>query len=185
MNYTTRLSLSSLPPTPSPSLRRAWLTGPRFCNLISGSDLTRSRSSGSIFVLSVRSDCRAISRRTPSITIFSSSPMNDELELTELREETDFEKLLSPNGHISICGFGSLLSGACDALISFPVDYTVSANVCASLLCFFKSREKREEYISWSDELQSSEAERLPASICSCCSDFLWAWYCQAGNNGS
>ncbi|BBG93145.1 hypothetical protein Prudu_001067 [Prunus dulcis] len=45
----------------------------------------------------------------------------------ELNEESDFETILSPDGYISICGFGSLLSG----------------------------REKREEYISGPDQLQS------------------------------
>ncbi|KAL2341732.1 hypothetical protein Fmac_009672 [Flemingia macrophylla] len=32
--------------------------------------------------------------------------------VTELIDESDFEPLLSPDGYISICGFGSLLSGA-------------------------------------------------------------------------
>ncbi|ESW10943.1 hypothetical protein PHAVU_009G251800 [Phaseolus vulgaris] len=40
-----------------------------------------------------------------SAALRSSSPIP-----TELSEESDFESLLSPDGYISICGFGSLLS---------------------------------------------------------------------------
>ncbi|XP_024030004.1 uncharacterized protein LOC21388715 isoform X2 [Morus notabilis] len=40
-------------------------------------------------------------------------------EITELHAEADFEKLLSPDGRISICGFGSLLSER-SARSSFP-----------------------------------------------------------------
>ncbi|XP_031390799.1 uncharacterized protein LOC116203263 [Punica granatum] len=41
----------------------------------------------------------------------SSNHTTDQLELSELCDESDLEKLLSPAGRISICGFGSLLSG--------------------------------------------------------------------------
>ncbi|KHN20797.1 hypothetical protein glysoja_037397 [Glycine soja] len=36
--------------------------------------------------------------------------MSSAAPVTELSDESDFESLLSPDGHISICGFGSLLS---------------------------------------------------------------------------
>nr|KJB12642.1 hypothetical protein B456_002G028900 [Gossypium raimondii] len=40
-------------------------------------------------------------------------------ELCQLNDSSDFEKLLSPSGYISICGFGSLLSGR-SARSTFP-----------------------------------------------------------------
>ncbi|PKI65037.1 hypothetical protein CRG98_014506 [Punica granatum] len=49
-------------------------------------------------------------RSTLPITM-SSNHTTDQLELSELCDESDLEKLLSPAGRISICGFGSLLSG--------------------------------------------------------------------------
>lgn len=72
----------------------------------------------------------------------------------ELCDESDFETVVSPDGLISICGFGSLLSGT----------YDQSPHSSSSLfLCFLKSdrpvnlslrtREEREEYISRPDRL--------------------------------
>ncbi|KAH1209164.1 hypothetical protein HKD37_15G042710 [Glycine soja] len=40
----------------------------------------------------------------------SKPAMSSAAPVTELSDESDFESLLSPDGHISICGFGSLLS---------------------------------------------------------------------------
>lgn len=40
----------------------------------------------------------------------SSSPATPPLPM-ELNDESDFETIVSPDGYISICGFGSLLSG--------------------------------------------------------------------------
>ncbi|KAL1359116.1 hypothetical protein AAHE18_04G083500 [Arachis hypogaea] len=40
----------------------------------------------------------------------SHSPASQQHPLTELNDESDFESLVSPDGYISICGFGSLLS---------------------------------------------------------------------------
>ncbi|XP_027359142.1 uncharacterized protein LOC113867836 isoform X2 [Abrus precatorius] len=46
-----------------------------------------------------------------SATLRSSSPTSHQpLAVAELNDESDFEPLLSPDGYISICGFGSLLS---------------------------------------------------------------------------
>ncbi|OIW13726.1 hypothetical protein TanjilG_17905 [Lupinus angustifolius] len=44
-----------------------------------------------------------------SATLQSHSLTNQQ-PLTELNDESDFESILSPDGYISICGFGSLLS---------------------------------------------------------------------------
>lgn len=46
-----------------------------------------------------------------SASLRSHSSANQQHPLTELNDESDFESLLSPDGYISICGFGSLLSG--------------------------------------------------------------------------
>ncbi|XP_017974212.1 PREDICTED: uncharacterized protein LOC18603560 isoform X2 [Theobroma cacao] len=49
--------------------------------------------------------------RIPSPIMNSNSKLAEtQPELTQLDDLSDFEKLLSPSGHISICGFGSLLS---------------------------------------------------------------------------
>ncbi|KAK7303745.1 hypothetical protein RJT34_14658 [Clitoria ternatea] len=48
-----------------------------------------------------------------SKTAMSSAPLRSSSPphaITELSDESDFESLLSPDGYISICGFGSLLS---------------------------------------------------------------------------
>lgn len=45
----------------------------------------------------------------PSLPL-SKPAMSSAAPVTELSDESDFESLLSPDGHISICGFGSLLS---------------------------------------------------------------------------
>ncbi|PON61964.1 Butirosin biosynthesis [Parasponia andersonii] len=55
-------------------------------------------------------------RRRPSPIAMSSSDaarstsLANQSELKELNDETDFETIVSPDGRISICGFGSLLS---------------------------------------------------------------------------
>ncbi|OWM71196.1 hypothetical protein CDL15_Pgr011323 [Punica granatum] len=101
MSSTTRLSLASFPPIPSPVSRRALLHAPH---------LPRSPSTSPTRVLlPLHADHRPTLRRTSPITM-SSNHATNQLELSELRDESDFEKLLSPAGHISICGFGSLLS---------------------------------------------------------------------------
>ncbi|XP_021291212.1 uncharacterized protein LOC110421847 isoform X3 [Herrania umbratica] len=49
--------------------------------------------------------------RIPSPIMNSNSKLTTtQPELSQLDDLSDFEKLLSPSGHISICGFGSLLS---------------------------------------------------------------------------
>ena len=52
-------------------------------------------------------------RQQLSLSAMSSSP----LTFTELNSDSDFSSLLSPNDHISICGFGSLLSGTLTSFI--------------------------------------------------------------------
>ncbi|XP_030456220.2 uncharacterized protein LOC115677229 [Syzygium oleosum] len=80
---------------------------------------------------SSRADRRGILRRTSPITMSSHGadrlPDRLPLELSELDDEPDFEKLLSPGGRISICGFGSLLSER-SARSTFPdlVDFRVA-----------------------------------------------------------
>lgn len=47
----------------------------------------------------------------------SSGEVRDDSKLIELKDESDFEKVLSPDGGLgllSVCGFGSLLSGKDD-----------------------------------------------------------------------
>ncbi|OMO53607.1 phosphatase 2C (PP2C)-like protein [Corchorus capsularis] len=47
----------------------------------------------------------------PSLTMHSNPKLAaTQLDVSQLDDLSDFEKLLSPSGHISICGFGSLLS---------------------------------------------------------------------------
>jgi hypothetical protein len=121
----------SFSPIPLPLAPRAWLR--------------RSTLSP----LSVRR--RNIRRRSP---INMSSNHHLVVPTIELCHESDFETIVSPDGLISICGFGSLLSGT----------YDQSPHSSTSLfLCFLKSdrpvnlsprtREEREEYISRPDRL--------------------------------
>lgn len=35
----------------------------------------------------------------------------------ELKDESDFDQIVTPDGLVSVCGFGSLLSGSCDQSI--------------------------------------------------------------------
>ncbi|KAL3753064.1 hypothetical protein ACJRO7_000460 [Eucalyptus globulus] len=75
-----------------------------------------------------RADSRGILRRASPITMSSPGADRLPLELTELNDEPDFEKLLAPGGgRISICGFGSLLSER-SARSTFPdlVDFRVA-----------------------------------------------------------
>ncbi|EXC23289.1 hypothetical protein L484_005238 [Morus notabilis] len=58
-------------------------------------------------------------RRSPIAMSSSDVRSSSTYEITELHAEADFEKLLSPDGRISICGFGSLLSER-SARSSFP-----------------------------------------------------------------
>ncbi|RYR12976.1 hypothetical protein Ahy_B04g070219 isoform E [Arachis hypogaea] len=54
-----------------------------------------------------------------SAALRSHSPASQQHPLTELNDESDFESLVSPDGYISICGFGSLLSET-SARSTFP-----------------------------------------------------------------
>lgn len=102
MSSTTHLRLPSLLPIPSPLSRCASLQSHNLPRLL--------YSSPSRLLLSLQSDRRRAARRASPITM-SSDHLTSQLELSELSHESDFEKLLSPDGLISICGFGSLLSG--------------------------------------------------------------------------
>jgi hypothetical protein len=62
--------------------------------------------------------------------------------------------------------------------VSVRLVYLLTGAVC------LRTREKREEYISGTDQLQSCAIERLPASVRSHGSDFLRAWHCQTWNQG-
>lgn len=82
------------------------------------------------------SHCKPRRRRTP--------PMSSELELIQLNDESDFYQILSPDGLISISGFGSLLSGMynCQIAISIIIDdhlYIYFFKVCNTVR--FTSRE--------------------------------------------
>lgn len=96
----------------------------------------------------------------------------------ELNDESDFETIVSPDGYISICGFGSLLSGTYN--LPHRRRCVDEFFVVLMSLMFAGSREKREEYVSGTDQLQRVAVERLPASVCSHGSHFLRAWHCQA-----
>jgi len=158
------LSLS-FPPIPPPLAPREWLRRPTLSRL------------PSTHYASLQTDRR---RRSP-ITMSS----DHHLPTSELSDESNFETIVSPDGLISICGFGSLLSGT----------YDQSHHSSSLFVCFLKSdrtvnlslrtREEREEYISRPDRLQSCEIERLSARFRPRGSDFLRAWYSQARNQGS
>ncbi|GAB4843065.1 hypothetical protein Ancab_013044 [Ancistrocladus abbreviatus] len=109
---TTNL-IPNLRAAPSYSRRRVHITHRRSLNSTreestvsaSSSSLTKlglrlNRSLGSQFMASSSSDIQS----TFSSSSFSSFP------LVELEDESDFEKLVSSDGYIIICGFGSLLS---------------------------------------------------------------------------
>lgn len=60
---------------------------------------------------SVILSCKYGHRRTARLPFSIMSSAKSQPDVTELREESDFHSLVSPSGLISICGFGSLLSG--------------------------------------------------------------------------
>ncbi|XP_077218797.1 uncharacterized protein LOC143852989 isoform X1 [Tasmannia lanceolata] len=49
-------------------------------------------------------------RNTALMAVRDDSPTFSNSEFSQLSDESDFEALLSPDGYLSICGFGSLLS---------------------------------------------------------------------------
>ncbi|KAK4787322.1 hypothetical protein SAY86_011155 [Trapa natans] len=103
MSSATQLCLSSLPSIPSPLSRLRLLQ-------FQLQNLPRPQYSSAFHsLLSLQSDRRPAIRWTSPITM-SGIHLTGQLELSELRDESEFEKLLSPSGLISICGFGSLLS---------------------------------------------------------------------------
>lgn len=163
------LSLSC-PPIPPPLAPRAWLHRPTLSRLTS------------THYAPLQTDRRRNLRRRSPITMSS----DHHLPTSELSDESDFETIASPDGRISICGFGSLLSGTYDQ------SYHSSSSL---FVCFLKSdrtvnlslrtREECEEYISRPYRLQSCEIERLSARVRPRGSDFLRAWYSQARNQGS
>ncbi|KAF8041633.1 hypothetical protein BT93_A0279 [Corymbia citriodora subsp. variegata] len=80
-----------------------------------------------LLLRSRRADRRGVLRRASPISMSSPGADRLPLELSELDDEPDFEKLLTPGGRISICGFGSLLSER-SARSTFPdlVDFRVA-----------------------------------------------------------
>ena len=171
------LSLSFPPPLAAP---RAWFHRPTLI-------LTLTR-----FTPLPHSPLRIdLRRRSRSSTAMSSvhrlqAPLLKPSE--ELADESDFETIVSSDGLVSICGFGSLLSGTIDqtALSSrSSLSHFVFWTLIVRSILFWRTREKREEYVSWSDQLQSCETQRFSASVRSRGSDFLWAWNSQARNQGS
>lgn len=124
----------------------------------------------------------SVRRRWSPIAMSSSDVRSSSTyEITELHAEADFEKLLSPDGRISICGFGSLLSGTYSWFIVVFVDSLFGFSL--SKLRWW-TREKCEEFVSGAHGLQSCEVERFSAHLRSCRSDFLWARNCEAGDEG-
>lgn len=91
-------------------------------------------------------------RRSPLIA-FSSDDFRS-MEMRELIDESYFESLLTSDGHVSICGFGSLLSGTYSYLNHrrHCCSYIYFGTVC---LWGFVSviREKRQEYVFGADQL--------------------------------
>ena len=126
----------------------------------------------------------AKSDRWASLTPMISGEVINHSELTELQDESDFEKLVSSNNDLfSVCGFGSLLSGMYDSssMLEFSCCYLL---VCDQCVMRFGTREEREEYISGSNQLQSRKIERISPYLRSCFSGLLWARHCQAGDHG-
>ncbi|RDX64223.1 hypothetical protein CR513_57247 [Mucuna pruriens] len=73
------------------------------------------------FQLSPLASRASYQRATLSLskTAMSSAALRSPSPVTELSDESDFQTLLSPDGYISICGFGSLLSET-SARSTFP-----------------------------------------------------------------
>ena len=99
--------------------------------------------------------------------VLRSSPPSSFIE-TEWRtcRQSNFEKIISSNGLVSICGFGSLLSNTIDqiALSSWSsLSHFVFWTLIVRSIFLWRTREKRKEYVSWSDQLQSCETQRFLA----------------------
>ena len=62
-------------------------------------------------------------QRISPINVLSNSLVN-EAEPKELRDESDFEAIFSDSDYISVCGFGSLLSGMCDWSNKLTISYS-------------------------------------------------------------
>jgi len=80
-------------------------------------------------------------RQQLALSAMSSSPPT----FTELNSDSDFSSLLSPNDHISICGFGSLLSGMLTSFI-------LSSSSSSSLNVFSELQNEAPEahFLIWS-----------------------------------
>ena len=104
-------------------------------------------------------------RRSRSLTAMSSNHRPQALlskPSEELTDESDFEKIISSNGLVSICGFGSLLSDTIDqiALSSWSsLSHFVFWTLIVRSIFLSRTREKRKEYVSRSDQLQSCETQ--------------------------
>lgn len=101
MNISSPLSLSTSPILAS----RAWHR--RTSVSLSRSHLVPSTPRISLFKYDLQRSSPIV---MSSDGLRSNSPVN-QLEFRELKDESDFETILSPDGYLSICGFGSLLSG--------------------------------------------------------------------------
>ncbi|XP_062150328.1 uncharacterized protein LOC133858890 [Alnus glutinosa] len=104
------LSLS-FPPIPPPLAPREWLRRPTLSRL------------PSTHYAPLQTDRRRNIRRRSPITMSS----DHHLPTSELSDESNFETIVSPDGLISICGFGSLLSER-SARSTFPdlIDFRVA-----------------------------------------------------------
>ncbi|XP_030528082.1 uncharacterized protein LOC115739211 [Rhodamnia argentea] len=125
---TADLSLSAFNPIHSPLLRRPTSSSAPYLLPPPPSLSPRPHSLARLLHLcSSRADRRGILRRTSPITMSCGSTDRLRPELSELNDESDFEKLFTPSGRISICGFGSLLSER-SARSTFPdlVDFRVA-----------------------------------------------------------
>ena len=106
MSFTNTLSLSFSPSPPFTFPFHSRLSPPLIASFPNP-----NISPVSLFISALRANHR---RRSP-VTMSSSdarsnSPVNQS-ELKELKDESDFETIIASDGRISICGFGSLLSG--------------------------------------------------------------------------
>lgn len=122
-----------------------------FC--IAYSPLCSGSGSGLVF----RSNLRRISPISASLNRGMSNSVVDEAEPKELRDESDFEAVFSGDDYISVCGFGSLLSGMYDwnlgHFVITIVDFRFRAIVCVFDFSLCGCREECAKYLSWTDQL--------------------------------
>ena len=99
--------------------------------------------------------------------VLQSSPPSSFIETEwRTRRQSNFEKIISSNGLVSICGFGSLLSNTIDqiALSSWSsLSHFVFWTLIVLSIFLWRTREKLEEYVSRFDQLQSCETQQFLA----------------------